>query len=296
MRAAVFAVLILGVVTPSAYGDDVVSTVAGQLSVYPPGEVPADEATLEGIALLGRVGGPEELPLLRELVRVEGALVRERASLAIRAIRHRRAATSRASFLTDLPTEEYLVQPTKIWRRRGLDPAQARCAAYADAILGAQPKERTPRVISDVELERAAALLEQRGEIGLAIRLHAERAAMGHEPAFTTLEGFGVDPERLLLGLIATRRAPELETLAVLARRGERLTVEVLAERILRGEVSDQINAADALGRMLLVRHRLRPLSTDEVLAARKVLLQAATGSPSHVQPIARQALAHAEP
>lgn len=296
MRCGWLALIFSGLIGAAAQAGEAVDDAAGALSVFAPGHVPDDPEVRLWIEQIGALGGAEELPLLRELVRSEGAGVRRSAQAAEREIRQRIATSQRQHYLASLPSEAALASPTERWVHRGLEPAQAGCAAYAEAVLGQDPDPELRRTTSAPTLEKMARALADRGELQLAVRLHAAGASRGHEPSFLVLQELGVDPERLLLGLIATGQAPDLSAWTILSRRGERLTVEVLGERIRGRSLTHQISAVNALGDMLVVENRVRPLHSSEATRARQLLLDAAATAPSALKPAVTRALSAGAP
>jgi hypothetical protein len=127
--------------------------------------------------------------------------------------------------------------------------------------------------------------------------MYATLAAAGDERAKAALDGYGIDTERLLLGLIALpalsedAQATPAEVLEVLVRHGEELTVTVLAERTQGPAASDRATAADALARMLEGSARPHPLGVALQHDARRALARISREGPEPLREIADAAL-----
>lgn len=244
----------------SARADEPLREVAVLLSRYEAGEVPATPEVLGAIDRIGAEGAPSDASLLASLVAHESEPTAGTARRALDALRARQRTDQRQRFAaTQLPAPS------------SAGGESARCLAYAEALLGTS-------VPLAEEGGRARALaLEDAGDVRGAVRQYAALAALGDGEARAELVGFGVDPERLLLGML--RLAPDVgapptdaKTLDLLVRRGDRLTVAVLAERAAAPTASEAAFAVDALSRMLNPREREVPLRADAERHARLVL------------------------
>lgn len=285
------------------------------LSHYPAGMVPLEQATLHAITDLARLGERSEISLLRNIAENESTEIAEAAILAIGEIRTRQVDTQRATFAQTLPNWPDLVDGSEPYREAGLHAEEAQCASYARLLLTAPEKQSflavkptgtdkdpwlllsqgNPRAaleaVSAFEGTQARLLearaLEELGEVHEALQIYALTAAHGDNAARRALDGFGVDSERLLLGILAHSTIaeslpfPELQQLQgdeivldVLIRHGSHLTVAVLAERSRR-DSADALKAVTALARMLDGTVRDAPLRSPSQRVARKALLLA---------------------
>lgn len=267
-----------------------IDAAAMQLSTYQSGTLPVERPVLAALATMERHGTPAEVSLLRDVQTHENRVLANLAERAIQAIRTRQRETQRRSFSATLPGDARLNAAVRQWRSKGLGPTEASCAAYAIAVLGdaALDPHQPDRNLTARELE-------DRGDIQAALRIHADQAASGQEAGTTALRAYGIDSERLILGLLHSRAAAEPEALETLVRGGESLTVRVLAERVKRPAGSDQATAADALGRMLLTELRRSPLPKADQELARRTLRKAAQRALPEVRVIVREALAQAD-
>jgi HEAT repeat protein len=296
---------------------------AALLSRYPAGSLPLDPTTMTAIHLLGEAGDRQDISLLRNIAEHERDEIRAAAVDAIGAIRDRQRIAQRERFARDLPDQADLAAPAAALRAQGLGGEEAACAAYADRILGTEPLGPHPSTREEVKgdpealieegrprtavavLERdpssAARALEARawedlGEPRGAVRQYALLAARGEAEGWEALDRFGVDPERLLLGLLThadTRLPPgaESEVLEVLVRRGELPTVEVLAERATHRSASERAIATDALVRMIQAAGREHPLGERAHAVAHEALVRATRDRVESIRAIALEAL-----
>ena len=291
-----------------------VSESATLLSRYPAGSVPVEPRTMHAIRVLAEHGGRGEVSLLRSLVDAERPEVRTAATVAIGRVRARQLAAQRRHYADTLPNWPELEERADAYRERGLGIEESICVAYADHVLvdadavriypvrSGDPEDllaagqpRKALAAAAAEDGREARLMEARaaeelGDVDGAVRRYALLAAQGDQEGLDALEGFSVQSERLLLGMFAHPGgddSTEAEVLEVLVREGSELTVTVLAERSQTGDASDRLTAADALGRMLDPGVRREPLSTENVEAAQRALVQATLQGPDPVRTIA---------
>jgi hypothetical protein len=294
---------------PAAMATSDTERAARLLSRYPAGRMPVDPQVLRAIGTLDVGGDRRDVPVLRSIVEREQPVLARLARHAIGSIRDRQRAAQRSAFD---PDPAAIARAVRAWRDTDLGPAEAACAAYADALLGPAGPTRPQAIGADPEalLERgraaeAVAFLPTSGDLPLAVRTHEEagdvpgalrrlaRAAAGGDGwALAHLEAYDIDVERLLLGLPHVDEVDGTRTLDTLVRRGGGLTIRVLAERFKFSSGSEQATAADALGRMLLVAHREAPLPRAERQLARQALADAAQTALPPVRPIALEALA----
>lgn len=131
------------------------------------------------------------------------------------------------------------------------------------------------------------------------MRLWGTLAAAGVPEAREALDRYGVDVERLLLGMLVGPRVDgvrdakrtDAQVLEVLVRNGGNLTVSVLAERTRHTTPSEGAAAADALARMLDPAVRQEPLPVGVEGEARRALHQASALGAGPVAVIATEAL-----
>jgi hypothetical protein len=281
------------------------------LSRYPSGHTPVEAQVLRALSTLEVRGTRRDVSLLRHIAANEQPILAAAARRAIAAVRARQRDAQRVAFAGELPGPVDLDAEARAWRAKGLGPAEASCAAYAHAIVGdPAPSGRTPvdgdpeRLLADGQAVAAVAALdpaadpslaarayEEAGQVRRALRIYAENAVAGDDAAVAALEDYGVDIERLFLGLLRTGQIDDAQALETLVRRGDGWTVRVLAERVKAPAASEQATAADALGRMLIVDLRTQPLRRRAQELARKTLREAAAEGAAPVRPIAAEAL-----
>lgn len=297
------------------------NTAVGLLSRYPAGLMPVDPYVMGAIGLLGTEGTREEVSLLRSLVENERVEVRDAAAQAIASIRGRQRQTQREAFAHQLPDWPEIEAVAQEMNADGLGRESAMCVAYASIVLGGIDAEvaairknqgDAARLLASGHARKALAaaasddtdqarMLQARaredlGDVHGAVRQYAMLAASGDTDARSALDGFGVDAERLLLGLFLTpdrsgETHREAEILEVLVRHGDTLTVSVLGERTRAASASDRATAADALARMLDpdVRPARLPLAVER--DAQRALAVASREGPDPVREIANEAL-----
>lgn len=296
---------------------------AALLSRYPAGTLPVDPTIMVAIQRLRESGDRQDISLLRNIAEHERDEIRSAAEDAIGAIRDRQRAAQRERFARDLPDSAQLAAPAAALRKKGLGGDEAACAAYADKILGTQPLAPHPMTAEGVKGDPQALIAEGRprtavavlehdpspaarrlealawedlGEPRGAVRQYALLAARGEAEAWDALDHFGIDPERLLLGLLTDgdARLPEgaeSEVLETLVRRGDLLTVEVLAERATHRSASERAIATDALVRMMQSTGRERPLGGKARAVDHSALVRASRDHIESIRAIALEAL-----
>ena len=268
------------------------------LSRYAPGQMPRDPSVAQALHTLHEQGTRDEISLLRNLADNEHTEVAAPAMAAIGAIRDRQVLEQRDAFAATLPNWPDLNQhATPMRKRHQFGREEARCAAYAEIVLGERKVQVAPVQGDPWELlERgkprkalgAATLLpttaarlaegrarEELGDISGALQEYAYLAASGNLEARARIDGFGVDYERVLLGILVNPESPlpreEGEVLDVLVRTGGDLTVDVLAERARRVD-DTAVRAANALARMLDDGEREAAMAPSSRRFARRAL------------------------
>lgn len=312
-------VLALGICTPVAAADhDDVAEAVKLLSRYPTGSVPVEDVTLNAVALLGANGTKGDVSLLANLVDHERPEIARAAKDAIRSVRERQVSGQRAQFATDLAAQPTTASKTPAKSSKTFGPKSSECAAYSDALvstpvapppvgLRGDPRELLAEgkpllalaAVADEPAQEAQLLearaLEELGDVKGAVATYAELAVDGNGEAREALAHYGVDAERLLLGMLLkpenSLNANDAKVLSVLIRSGSGLTVEVLAERTLSPLQSDQLVAADALVQMLDGSGRSTPLSAASSKRARGALRALLKGTHAAVRALAAEAL-----
>lgn len=292
------------------------------LSAFPTGMMPPRDDVIEAIEVLAEQGDRTEISLLRNVAIHERLEVRGTAAAAIEHIRARQRVELRAAFVDSLPAEVELTVAAAEHRQFGLGNEAARCAAYAEAVLSGpklevemasdehlaaedllaagMPRRALIAAMSDQRPEARhleAQAREELGDVSGALHEYALLASRGDNNARDELDDFGVDAERLLLGMMVGQKGSTLDlssdaaTLDVLVRHGEELTATVLAERTVNGSLAVRAVATDALGRMLSGSGRPHPLSARGKRIAQRALAEAARTGPEDLASIAREAL-----
>jgi hypothetical protein len=282
---------------------------------------------VDALHRLGEQGTTEHIGLLRSLSEHERAEVSSIAAEAMSTIRERQRRDQRERFALSLPDWPELANASREYVTRGVGREEAACVAYSALLLhpeeprypahaesgdaeqllaGGRPRQALSAALA-VEREGVAREGESRwlqarayedlGEVRSAIRMYAILAAGGDEKAKAALDGYGVDTERILLGILAfpdfsdEADATPAQVLEVLVRHGDDLTVTVLAERTRSAAASDQATAADALARMLEGSARSHPLGVAVQHDARSALARVSREGPEPLREIAEAAL-----
>ena len=276
--------------------------------------MPVEPQVIHALYTLGEVGQRSEISLLRNIAIHERPEIADAALEAIAGIRHRQLDEQRDAFARDLPGDQLLEVGATVFQGHGMGREASMCAAYSELVLHADVP--TPQVhgpfnaelylaiglprkavaASQQKFDAESRLMEARaheelGDTPAAVRRYAELAAVGNEDALSRLDDFGVHVERLLLGMLVSSDGVEAAVLEVLVRRGENLTVTVLAERTRSRYASDQVTATDALARMLEGTSRAKPLTLDGRLAARDALMRVSREGADGVRQVAKEAL-----
>ena len=243
---------------------EVAHAAATTLSRYAAGHMPASANVLTALGDLQANGDLEHLTLLDSIVRDEHGTVREAAALAAEAVRDRVRDDRRRDFAAVVPepleVRAWLsAHPTRLRRTDGspLGPVEAETVAYAALILEPARAPDRDQETSTVALLRLAEQREDEGDPAGAVGTYAAAAGRGEARAFGRIRSFGVDPERLILGLTAgtsTNVNPSLDRSAVrmLATEGSVTTVAVLVERATNGGERDRRLALEVLEAMLI--------------------------------------------
>ncbi len=278
-------------------GNAEVTAASRVLGRYPAGRMPASTEVSNALDVLGEQGTPEELPLLESISRDEEPGLVLSATLAHDRIVDRERQVLRDTVASELPDPASLERwigdhASSLARSDGttLGHTEKRMVAYTALLIGTQePAESRPQVgwVSTAHALEDA----QQGRRAL---LHLARGAVQEEPgALQAIRQYGVDPERLILGMVSSpdpSLAPTAgpEAVSLLSREGSVNTVAVLVEQARTENAPTRIRALDALGEMLK-SSRLPPGA--RALARRE--LQRATDDPRGlVRDAARMSLA----
>ena len=319
LRTLLLSQFLLGASVSQAAPSDDVASMAMMLSRFPAGTLPNSEPVRAAIEHLGNVGDNGEVSLLRHILRTERPELVVLAEDAVEKIHERTRHSQRKAFKRMLLRNDQRLANTIARQTEPVGPHERDCVAYAALVLGdselvrVEPRFGDPKAfLRRGELKRAlsaahsqhghrARMLESRireymGDLHGALTILVAEYAEGHQDAKLALESFGVNSERLLLGLLnstdtALSETHETDILNVLIRRGSLLTISVLAERIQHPAGSERGIAADALAQMLEPSHRDTPLNSHSRRAAHRVLLQASSTPLEPARSIALEAL-----
>ena len=234
---------------------------AATLSRFPAGRVPATEPVLAAIAALGASGSRDHLALLSSLAAREVPEVQQAAERAIGTLNQRTIDTTRKIFsANNIPSDSAVdhwvrTHETELARPNGskLGREESRTVAYAAIVLDGIKTAQVPSADDD---EAEARARELQTDAIPALVHHARSAADGEQDSLDAIRAFGVDPERLLLGMSASPKSElvarvEPTAVEVLVREGSERTMTVLMERAASGDTAEKVVAIDALGRML---------------------------------------------
>jgi HEAT repeat protein len=234
---------------------------AATLSRFPAGHVPATEPVLAAIAALGTAGSRDHLALLSSLEQREAPEVQEAAASAIAELNQRTVDTTRRAFsASKIPSDNAVdkwvrAHESQLARPNGskLGRTESRMVAYAAIVLDGIKTAQVPAADDD----QAEALARELDTDAVpALVHHARSAADGGQESLDAIRAFGVDPERLLLGMSASPKSEivarvEPTAVEVLVRQGSERTIAVLMERATSGDTAEKVVAIDALGRMI---------------------------------------------
>ena len=234
---------------------------AATLSRFPAGHVPATEPVFAAISALGASGTRDHLALLASLEQREAPEIQQAAGLATAELNQRTVDTTRRIFsASKIPSDSAIDQwvrahESDLSRPNGskLGRTESRMVAYAAIVLDGIKNAQVPTADDD---EAEARARELQTDAIPALVHHARGAADGEEGSLDAIRAFGVDPERLLLGMSASPKSElvarvEPTAVEVLVREGSEPTITVLMERAAGGDTAEKVVAIDALGRML---------------------------------------------
>ena len=273
------------------------------LSVFAPGTMPNSPPVHQALQDLAETGTKPDIQLLEHIVRTERPELAAIAQHAIRVIRMRHRSEQRRRFSDRIQSTD-ISRQSALFRQQGQGPTTAWCAAYATAVLGVSKSEgvepenifskrarlESPTLAHAPASVRIAAY-EDAGEVRLVIRTLTEQAAGGDDSAVRLLSTYGVDVERLLLGVRQLDRRLENSATEHLIQEGQSLTVHAFAEEALYGQTpSQKAVAVDALGRMLH-SERAEQLPANDQAQIRSALRQASKATHPELRSIGLDAL-----
>lgn len=227
---------------------------AALLSRYPAGRVPNSPVVMEAIMDLQTEGGADHVGVLQSLQAHEESPVREAAGGALLIVTLRARLERREAYTApdNRDVRRWLSEHAPI-RDDGspLGQRESAAVAYAALALGGPQKvyAKTPPVLISEGEKR-----EDKADLHGALTRYAFAAARGDQGARELIAAFGLDTERLLLGLSASTdqlSEPPAETLDTLIDTGSAETVAVLIERSRSPDEITQVQALDALAEMI---------------------------------------------
>jgi len=271
----------------------------------------------EALHTIGQKGTRREIGLLQQVILHESPTLQLLALNAVHEIRTRQVIQQRKTFRHALSQWQYRGHTRT--PKSTLGPKETECMEYAQWIVSqwptvvTQPNKGNPKLMLQQGRPKAALsaiietqghdarmlegqIREELGDVYGALAVYSVEFADGHEEAGDRLRSYGVHPERLLLGLLATRgndtgTADDTAILNVLVRSGGTLTVLVLAERTRHPIPSEQGVAVDALARMLEPAERIVPLTKTGQKAAKQAIVSASIHHAEPIRSIALEAL-----
>ena len=228
-----------------------VSDAATVLSRYPQGAVPFSEHTLAAVAKLGSEGGESELSILTDMAAHEVGPMREAVRIATDELirRLRLAARTRYRAPSDKQVAAWLNDKQLIaddGRRLGRHEQLA--MAYTSLALDHSIGTHTH------EWKTFAEQLEADGHTTPALQQYAAAVIAGELDAIDAFEGFGLRPERVMLGLFVALPSDVQQSSAVydwLRTHGTLETVAVFSDQAGGGSEFQRAMALDSLGEMI---------------------------------------------
>jgi len=253
---------------------------AALLSRYPAGRVPGSEPVMDAIMDLQSDGSADHIGVLRSLREHEASPVREAATGALAIVTLRARVERREAYAApdNRSVRRWLGDNPALARADGtpITGREAEDLAYAVLSLGGPQTvwARTPTVLIAEGEKR-----EDKSDLHGALTRYAIAAGHGNAEATSLLEeGFGLDTERLLLGMTAGSdllTTPPPVAQDTLIGTGGSETVAVLIDRSRSSSEITQVQALDALAEMIRhgqltssarrdARQRLEAATTDD--------------------------------
>jgi len=259
------------------------------LSRFPAGNVPASIAVLDAMGVLAESGDDEHISLLESMIGPESPEVQEAAKLALRDISSRGRTALRKNFSEPATQRIQAVAQHFKDNELRLGTHERQALAYTVLVL-----ERIP-ANAEEEWRMSGMTSEEANDPKGALRTYALAAANGHADAFDEIRAYGIDPERLVLGLWTAWCPDQTDTsitLDTLVHHGSIQTVRVLANRAVRAPAYHRAIALDALSQMLADGKLSRSASS----VARHGLESAMRDPHDGVRQLARAALLELKP
>jgi hypothetical protein len=273
--------------TAAAGATQSTDTAATLLSRYPVGAMPNSPGVLKAIGTLAESGDPDVLPLLESLVSEETSEVRGCALAAIESISRHAALANRSAYqpprasdVSDWLSHHMPMGPDD----EALGRHERRAVAYAALVLGDSAGPYT------ADWSAIGSALEAEGKTRAALRVYSAAIINGHFEAIAELDGFKVDTETFLLGLLTAlpKQHPTHGPLwAWLVETGSVSTIRVISDRSLRLPALDRALSLDALSQMI----RAGRLSSRATSIARRHLEAGAHDPHTDVSTFARSTL-----
>jgi len=261
-----------------------VDDAAALLSRFEPGAMPKAVGVIGALNDLATSGSAEHLPLLKSLASEEQHSIKVHAKAAIKLIAQRERQVHRDSYqqpghgaVTDWLGKHEPVGP----EGERLGRNERHVVAYSALVLA----ESIGPV--DGNWKKTGADLETEGRQQDAIRLYVTAALCGEPDAFLLLDSFGLNTERLMLGIYtalpATHQA-RAPLQAWLIDEGGLATVRVFADRIARTDSEERGVTLAALGAMI----RAGRLNSSADTAARSRIERSRSDPDGQVSEFAR--------
>lgn len=278
--------LLFFVLTPTAFAGPPadVDNAAALLSRFEPGTMPQAVGVISALNDLATSGSAEHLPLLNSLAADEQLNIQTHAKTAISLIAQRERRIHRSSYQQPGNGEV----TTWLSRHEPVGPAGERLGrnerhmvAYSALVLAESigPVTEAWRSVGEK--------LEIDGRQREAIRLYVTAALHGESEAYTLLDAFGLDTERLMLGVytaLPANHPARVPLQAWLIQEGGLPTVRIFAERITRTDAAEREVSLAALGRMI----RAGRLNSSADAAARSRIARSQVDPDGQVRAFAR--------
>jgi hypothetical protein len=238
---------------------------AALISRFPPGHLPDTDAVFGALKELAEFGTADDAPLLRSVVEKEDGGVQRAAVQALAAIEVRERSALRDGFSRKIPGEKeidsWIAARAKAPSAR-LGHAEQQMVAYSALVLAEAIVQGTPEALEPVaqaalpQLREQAKAAERTNKPALAVSLYVLAMVSGDEQARGDLVEFGVDPDRLVLGMTSAGTPPgvpriEAESVGAVVRSGEAETLTALLERARGSARIQRVMALDNLAGLL---------------------------------------------
>ena len=275
-----------------ASSQSTVDDAAALLSRFEPGAMPKAVSVMSALTDLATMGTAEHLPLLNSLAAEEQRDIQAHAKAAIQRIAKRERQIHRTSY------QQPGHQAVTAWlsRHEPVGPAGERLGrserhmvAYSALVLAEAigPATKDWRSVGE--------RLETDGRQQEAIRLYVTASLYGEADAYPLLDAFGLDTERLMLGVYTALPSDHQARITLqpwLIQEGGIATVRVFAERIARTDAAERELTLAALSAMIAAGR----LSTNADAAARTRIARSQGDPDGQVSEFARTTYATLTP